>query len=892
MKCISENIVENGGIITYVYPSSCIKIPNTIKGTMEGTKDGYAFLYTAPNVTSFDFSDATNLEQIGAYSFYQCTKVESFNLTSCTKLKSIGICAFALCSSAVSITLPENSPLSILPGGCFYNCSSLETFHVPSTIQVIQSDNPDSWGVFGYCSSLQSVTFSTNSQCIQIGNKVFVESGIVSIQLPSLLQLISGFSFRIASNLERIEMVEDEDSTFYTKDGLLLRKSTHSLIFYPNKNMYVKNGIAIIPEFVKSIEQYAFSGLNCDVIEIPNTLTILGKSALGYTNVQTIIIPENIISFQPYVFECNYKLKNITFNNIFTEIPEYAFFNCYAIESFIIPTGVTTINNYAFYGCSLLQYIFVPNTVTKFGLGPFVNCNSSLKLDFQNGSYLSFDNDFLYDKSGTIIILYLGNDKEIEIKDSVSKINSGAFQNREIVTVKFANESHITDIGDSAFSQCKYLKNIKLPSGIHNISQSLFSESSALQTIIIPKAVETIGIKAFYLCESLQNIEFESNSLLTKIYNQSFSGCTQLQNIELPNSVTTIYSEAFRQCTHLTEFILPNSLDIMGESIFKYSGVCNIEYHESIAIGSISSYCFGNMDLLETFVIPNSVSVVMANAFYSCPQLISVTFGNGIEIVEDYAFNNNANLQYIIIGENNCLQNLTGNAFNNCPKLLYFNFTSEANFQFHDGMLFDREETNLILFLKATPIEDIIIPSTVKSISQCAFSDCSNIKRVFFEGNSIITEIKYRAFYNCQGLTSVNFPASLQILGTGVFQNCNLYSLFLTLSHIDALPSSAFSGNKHLREIFLPVTLKSVSETAFTNIHPNAYVFYHGSNNITNDAGLNPHANVYCYEYYIPDVFLGLPVLRHFVCYQSQKYNMNSIYLKLCSYIMLVYSVQ
>ena len=122
---------------------------------------------------------------------------------------------------------------------------------------------------------------------------------------------------------------------------------------------------------------------------------------------------------------------------------------------------------------------------------------------------------------------------------------------------------------------------------------------------------------------------------------------------------------------YIPEYILHVMLHA-SEYIFKYSGVCNIEYHESIAIGSISSYCFGNMDLLETFVIPNSVSVVMANAFYSCPQLISVTFGNGIEIVEDYAFNNNANLQYIIIGENNCLQNLTGNAFNNCPKLLYF----------------------------------------------------------------------------------------------------------------------------------------------------------------------------------------------------------------------------
>ena len=894
--CTSEPVSVNDGIINHVYQtSSCIKIANNVKGTMEGSKDAYAFKNVVSSVTEIDFSEATNLEQIGAFSFYNCSKISSFNLTACKKLKSIGVCAFMLCTNATSITLPEQSPLSILPGGCFCNCSSLKSFQIPSSIEQLDNAYPDSLGVFGYCESLKIITFSANSKCTTVGDKAFLESAIVSLQLPPSISEINGFSIRKAIYLEKIEMSEDDSAKFYTKDGLLMRKSDDSLVYYPNLNQYVQNGKAVLPGFVNSIESYAFSGLNCDVIEIPTSLTEIGQSSLSYTSVKQIIIPSTITSFKNYAFQCNYILENVTFYNTFSEIPIYAFLNCYQLKSFIIPPNVETINSYAFSGCSKLQYIFIPNTVTTFGLGPFINCDPLLVLDFQEGSDLLFENGFLYDKqiNDLTIILYIGNQTEIQINENVTKINSGAFQNKEIVTVAFENENKISQIGDSAFSQCKSLKNIQLPSKLNTISQSLFSECSALQSINIPSAIENIGIKAFYLCTSLQNITFEPDSKLVRIYNESFSGCTQLQNIQIPNSVNRIYTEAFKQCTKLTSINLPDSLEKMGEYIFKYSGIRNIQYSQSsIGIENLTTYCFGNMDYLETFTIPNSVKVVKANAFYSCPQLNSVTFGNNLEIIDDYAFNNNENLQYINMSENDCLTNLTAFTFNNCPKLISFHLTAVNNFQFHDGMLFNQNETILILFLKATPIENITIPQTVMSISQCAFSDCSKIKRVTFEGNSSITEIKYLAFYNCTSLESVNFPASLQILGSGVFQFCNLRYIFLTLSHIEELPESVFSGNKRLSEIFLPVTLKNVSQTSFSNIHSNAYVFYHGSNIIINEAGLSSRSHVYCYEDYKQDIFLGLPVRRHFVCYESHEYNMNSISLKSLAYIMIVYSIQ
>ena len=606
MKCISEVIIESGGFITNALEANCIKISSDIKGTIEGNKDAYAFVNVAKSVAAFDFSDATDFEQIGAYTFYNCKSVKSFDLTPCKKLKSIGICAFAYCSSAVSITLPDQSPLSILPGGCFYYCNSLESFLVPSSIKEMERDNPDNWGVFSHCISLINVTFPANSQCTSIGNKVFADSSIVYIQLPPKITTISGLSFRSTAYLERIELAEDSSSPFYAKDGLLIRKLSQSLVFYPNKNKYIQDGNATIPEYIKSIDPYAVCGLACQYLDIPDTVTNLDARALSFTSIRNVIIPSTITSLPINLFEWSYNLKNITFNNKFQEIPKGIFYRCIELETFNIPIGVTTISDYAFDGCSKLVYVYVPNTVTIFGIGPFINCNPSLRLEFQNNSDLSFDNGFLFDNSGNTIILYLGNDKEIQIKDSVTKINSGAFQNREIEKVTFANGNQINEIGDSAFSQCKYLKNINLPSGIKTISKALFSQSTALESITIPIAIESIGVQAFYLCTSLNNIIFECENL-TIIYNQSFEGCSQLQSIQLPNSVIAIYSKAFKDCVALTSFNLSTDLEIIGEYAFQNSRIKNIQYSESITIENLSSYCFANMDYLETFTIPNSV---------------------------------------------------------------------------------------------------------------------------------------------------------------------------------------------------------------------------------------------------------------------------------------------
>ena len=156
----------------------------------------------------------------------------------------------------------------------------------------------------------------------------------------------------------------------------------------------------------------------------------------------------------------------------------------------------------------------------------------------------------------------------------------------------------ITTIGDRAFYKCE-------------------NKCENLKEVSIPNSVTTIGVYAFWDCESLEKVNFEEDSKLTKISCGVFGNCKKLNEITIPNSVTTIGDDAFNGCTNLKE----------------------VKFEEKSQLKEIGKYAFWNTSL-NSVTIPNSVTTIGMYAFWYCIRLEKVNFEENSKLTEigKYAF--------------------------------------------------------------------------------------------------------------------------------------------------------------------------------------------------------------------------------------------------------------
>ena len=68
-------------------------------------------------------------------------------------------------------------------------------------------------------------------------------------------------------------------------------------------------------------------------------------------------------------------------------------------------------------------------------------------------------------------------------------------------------------------------------------------------------------------------------------------------------------------------------------------------------------------------------------------------------------------------------------------------------------------------------VEEIIIPETIKVVQKYVFQDCTNLKKVTFLGNDLVT-IERGAFLGCTELTEITLPSSLKNLDLMSFSQC------------------------------------------------------------------------------------------------------------------------
>ena len=117
----------------------------------------------------------------------------------------------------------------------------------------------------------------------------------------------------------------------------------------------------------------------------------------------------------------------------------------------------------------------------------------------------------------------------------------------------------LLEIGGDAFSFCKSLKHINLPTTMRNIGERAFSGTNSLPTINLPDAIDSLGEYAF-LHGGL--LTFRIPPLITTIPQGMVEQAKSLFTVELSESVTHLESRAFKECHSLRNLAIPSTVSV------------------------------------------------------------------------------------------------------------------------------------------------------------------------------------------------------------------------------------------------------------------------------------------------------------------------------------------
>ena len=120
-------------------------------------------------------------------------------------------------------------------------------------------------------------------------------------------------------------------------------------------------------------------------------------------------------------------------------------------------------------------------------------------------------------------------------------------------------------------------------------------------------------------------------------------------------------------------------------------------------------------------------------------------------------------------------------------------------------------------FNGAPALKTLVISSSLKEIQWGAFTNCTALETIIFEGNSHL-ETVYDAFVSCTSLKSVSLPATVKTLGEKTFLNCTaLESVSFAPGGNCTLKSSVFQNCSALKSIDLSDTVKVIGSNTFRN---------------------------------------------------------------------------
>lgn len=499
------------------------------------------------------------------------------------------------------------------------------------------------------------------------------------------------------------------------------------------------------------------------------------------------------------------------------------------------------------------------------------------------------------DYAGKYVVKYSGSEKEVTLPTSynyreVVGVYDGSFKNNTTVE-KINIPDEYVYFGNKAFYGCTNLRHINFPSKLIYLGQYAFALCTSLISAALPDTVTVIQPYAFLNCSSLVSVKMSDN--VTTIGNYAFSGCTNLVMNSLPSKVENLLNSAFNKCAKFTgDIVLPSTVKKVEAYVFSGTGLTGLTINKDLE-DFASNAILGSNNLLTLKVDPENehfkaVDDVLYSKDGTALYAVAPAFTHdlnvleGVETIKSFSATN-SKAQKIVLPKSLTL--IESNAFwGNSAKEIVFNKEMDGSkltmeeYAFSESLGITRFEVPYgvskipsYFLYESRNLTELIIPETVYSIGECAFSDTgiteftipesfrviserlldgTNVKEIIIPKN--VERIETYAFSDLPELTKVTFvnPQKITFMDYGVFNgskklkeivgdfpllteakdnNFDYIGLpfgtftdtaienFKLPDGFQLIDNFAFKNCTSLKDIYLPASLKRIQEWVFEN---------------------------------------------------------------------------
>ena len=116
-------------------------------------------------------------------------------------------------------------------------------------------------------------------------------------------------------------------------------------------------------------------------------------------------------------------------------------------------------------------------------------------------------------------------------------------------------------------------------------------------------------------------------------------------------------------------------------------------------------------------------------------------------------------------------------------------------------------------FYNCENVTSVSIPNSVKTIGRNAFEGCTGIRNIIIPDS--VTTVEDWAFISCRGLTGITFGNGVATIGKNVFEGCTSLQSVILGNNLTSIGPSAFAGCVSLTSIALPNKLTFIGDSAF-----------------------------------------------------------------------------